>query len=66
MHDFNCEKCELNFEDLVIPDTTVQCPQCGDTASVRKIPSTFGSYIIKGDNSGSTRRKSNVKGVGSK
>ena len=40
-YDFLCERCEHEFEELVLqPDEEVVCPKCGSTES-RKLLSAF-------------------------
>jgi putative FmdB family regulatory protein len=56
IYDFRCVDCLKTFESLMKPWEPVQCPHCRSQA-VDRLPSTFGGYQIKGDNSASQRPK---------
>jgi len=40
--DFECEKCSARFEELVLGDRAVVCPQCG-AEEVRRLYSPIGA-----------------------
>lgn len=53
---FHCAHCDKQHDAIVDRDTEKhECPDCGDAAS--KVPSTFGGYSIRGNNSASVRPK---------
>lgn len=58
IYEYRCAHCDTTFESLSMPSEARHggtiCPKCG-TIGAERIPSTFGNYKIKGDNSASTR-----------
>lgn len=57
LYDYLCRECGHQFETVVYdPDEQVCCPHC-EKSKVERLVSHWGGYAIKGDNSGSTKRK---------
>ncbi len=60
IYEYQCEKCEQHFEEMVPSADTadeVHCPQCG-TENVRRLFSLFGV----GQNAGSVSAPANMQG----
>ena len=54
IYEFRCEKCDLDFEFLVMGSDKPVCPKCGG-ADVHKLLSSCG-FVGKGQGGGVTRR----------
>lgn len=57
--DFECQKCQTKFEDLIRNEEdlkAIKCTQCG-SEDVKKLPGFMSVYSIKGDNNASTPTK---------
>lgn len=48
MHDFMCQSCKHEFEELVIKDEEVKCPKCG-SANTQQLMSCC-RFSMGGDN----------------
>ncbi|MCB9482066.1 MAG: zinc ribbon domain-containing protein [Desulfobacteraceae bacterium] len=50
IYEYHCEKCNINFETLVMAGETPQCTKCGST-EVTRLMSACG-FVSKGASSG--------------
>jgi putative FmdB family regulatory protein len=50
IYEYNCKKCNINFESLVMSDETPECPKCG-SSGVARLMSACG-FVSKGVSSG--------------
>lgn len=62
LYEFQCNKCESEFEELVLSSkpealATVACPECGSRKVTKKV-STFASSISGGSSASASRSAS--------